>query len=212
MTAREQILARIEKALQKPTDNPVMKPDFKKPVFKQKDETFLDVLFAENFTKATTTFIYCENLEDFLGKMKLVLEEKSTLNFYVWETYLQQLLSVLPINFIDNDKLFTEQADVGITLCEALVARTGSILVSSSQLAGRRLTVFPHAHIVVAFTKQLVYDIEDGLTYVQQKYKHQFPSMLSLITGPSQTADIEKTLVLGAHGPKELMLFLIDEE
>jgi L-lactate dehydrogenase complex protein LldG len=46
---------------------------------------------------------------------------------------------------------------------------------------------------------------------VQTKYPTLLPSMINMITGPSRTADIEKTLVLGAHGPKELMLFLIED-
>jgi L-lactate dehydrogenase complex protein LldG len=47
---------------------------------------------------------------------------------------------------------------------------------------------------------------------MQDKYNTDvFPSMVSLTTGPSRTADIEKTLVLGAHGPKEIILFFIDD-
>jgi L-lactate dehydrogenase complex protein LldG len=65
-------------------------------------------------------------------------------------------------------------------------------------------------HIVVAYTSQLVHDIKDGLQLVQDKYGDRLPSMISLISGPSRTADIEKTLVLGAHGPKELILFLVE--
>jgi L-lactate dehydrogenase complex protein LldG len=49
------------------------------------------------------------------------------------------------------------------------------------------------------------------LAFVQKKYGDKLPSMISLVTGASRTADIEKTLVLGAHGPKELVLFLIDD-
>jgi L-lactate dehydrogenase complex protein LldG len=66
-------------------------------------------------------------------------------------------------------------------------------------------------HIVIAFTSQIVKDIDEGLILIKKKYKSGFPSMISLITGPSRTADIEKTLVYGAHGPKELILFLVDD-
>jgi L-lactate dehydrogenase complex protein LldG len=83
--------------------------------------------------------------------------------------------------------------------------------MTSRQLAGRRLSIFPPVHIVVATTFQLLPDIKDGLAFVQKKYGDKLPSMISLVTGASRTADIEKTLVLGAHGPKELVLFLIDD-
>jgi L-lactate dehydrogenase complex protein LldG len=46
---------------------------------------------------------------------------------------------------------------------------------------------------------------------IMQKYDGALPSMISFATGPSRTADIEKTLVLGAHGPKEVYVFLIDD-
>jgi len=47
---------------------------------------------------------------------------------------------------------------------------------------------------------------------MKRKYKDEYPSMISLITGPSRTADIEKTLIIGAHGPKEVYVFLIDDK
>ena len=83
--------------------------------------------------------------------------------------------------------------------------------MTSRQLAGRRLSIFPPVHILVASLSQLLPDIQDGLDFIRKKYGNKLPSMISLITGASRTADIEKTLVLGAHGPKELVLFLIDD-
>ncbi len=100
---------------------------------------------------------------------------------------------------------------MGITLCEFLVARTGSIIVSSRQKAGRRLPVYSNIHITVAYTSQLVYNLKDAFRELKKKYEPNFPSQVTTITGPSQTADIEKTLVQGAHGPKEIFLFLIDD-
>ena len=84
-------------------------------------------------------------------------------------------------------------------------------MVSNHQAAGRRLSIFPHQHIVVARTGQLVLDLKDAFALLKKKYGTQIPSMVSNITGPSRTADIEKTLVLGAHGPKELFVFLVDD-
>jgi len=49
------------------------------------------------------------------------------------------------------------------------------------------------------------------LTAIKEKYSDGFPSQVTIITGPSRTADIEKTLVMGAHGPKELYVFMIDD-
>ena len=101
--------------------------------------------------------------------------------------------------------------DVSITGCEALVARTGSIVMSTAQASGRTVSVYAPVHICIAFTKQLVYDVSDALKIVKNKYTDNLPSLITFATGPSRTADIEKTLVVGVHGPKEVFCFLVDE-
>jgi len=102
------------------------------------------------------------------------------------------------------------ECSVAVTGCEFLVARTGSILLSSAQTQGRTASVYAPVHICIAFVDQLVYDIKDALQGVREKYGSNYPSLLALATGPSRTADIEKTLVVGVHGPKEVYLFLVE--
>jgi L-lactate dehydrogenase complex protein LldG len=99
-----------------------------------------------------------------------------------------------------------------LTSCAALVARTGSIVVTPATASGRRLSIYPDQHIVLARPSQVVAEIGDALQVVQAHYGDALPSMLSLTTGPSRTADIEKTLVLGAHGPRRLTLFLLEDD
>jgi L-lactate dehydrogenase complex protein LldG len=84
-------------------------------------------------------------------------------------------------------------------------------MFSSKQASGRRLLIFPDIHIVVGFTSQLVAEISDAISSIKDKYQNSFPSFVTMVSGPSRTADIEKTLIMGAHGPKELYLFLIDD-
>jgi L-lactate dehydrogenase complex protein LldG len=98
--------------------------------------------------------------------------------------------------------------EVGITGCEYLVAQTGSALVSSAQGGGRQMNIFPQFHIIIAKTNQLVATLEDAYSLIQEKYTERLPSQIALVTGPSRTADIEKTLVLGAHGPRELWVMI----
>lgn len=113
----------------------------------------------------------------------------------------------------DSDKAFDkrvlEQCDAGITLCEALVAQTGSVVVSSVTCGGRALSILPHVHIVVAMAEQLTATLSDAIAQVRNGHSGRLPSMLSFITGPSRTGDIERILVLGAHGPKELIVVLV---
>jgi L-lactate dehydrogenase complex protein LldG len=76
---------------------------------------------------------------------------------------------------------------------------------------GRVAPIFYPVHIVVAFAHQLVPDIVDALKLVQSRYGDQLPSMINLNTGPSRTADIEKTLVVGVHGPAEVYCFFVNK-
>ncbi|MBZ4675459.1 MAG: hypothetical protein JG782_78 [Anaerophaga sp.] len=99
--------------------------------------------------------------------------------------------------------------EAGLTGCEALIALTGSVMVSSIG-SGRKMNVFPAVHVVLAHSDQIVESIKDGFEKIEGKYDH-LPSQISLISGPSRTADIEKTLVMGAHGPRELIV-LVQEE
>ncbi|MCS6796077.1 MAG: LUD domain-containing protein [Raineya sp.] len=206
---REKVLEAIQKALQKPIAKPA-KPDFFSPIYNlsEKNED-LAILFAQNLKNVQGGFCYCVDEQDFLVNLLGFIKTKKLTEIFIWEKQIQKFLEKTDVNFHTNTENL-KNAQMSITSCEYLVARTGSVLVSSRQNLGRSLTIFPPVHVVVAFTSQLVYDVETALAKVREKYK-VFPSMLSFITGPSRTADIEKTLVLGAHGPRELHVFLIDD-
>ncbi|MEY3392833.1 MAG: hypothetical protein RLZZ322_1682 [Verrucomicrobiota bacterium] len=107
------------------------------------------------------------------------------------------------------EKQKLEGCDAGVTTCESIVAQLGAILVSSASSGGRALSILPHVHVVVAETAQVVPDLGSALALAKARHGDQMPSMLSFITGPSRTGDIERILVLGAHGPKELYLVLV---
>jgi L-lactate dehydrogenase complex protein LldG len=100
--------------------------------------------------------------------------------------------------------------DLGVTSCDCLVAQTGSVIVTTISAGGRTLSVLPPAHLVIARREQLVPDLATAMALLRKRYDKHWPSALSVITGPSRTADIEKILVMGAHGPKRLALYFTD--
>lgn len=210
MNDRDKILEAIQKALLKSTEKKNPQPDFTAPIYLPANTNDLAILFAENLKAIQGDFCFCEDEKEFLLNLLALINYKKTKNVFVWEKELQDILDLTDIAYRKDDEGF-KIADIGITTCEMLIARDGGVLVSSRQKAGRRLTIFPHIHVVVAFTSQLVYDVETALQKMRERYR-QMPSMLSFINGPSRTADIEKTLVLGAHGPKELHVFLIENQ
>ncbi|TDO19251.1 LutC/YkgG family protein [Pedobacter duraquae] len=208
VSSKELMLKKIRKALLEKRDNPY--PNLEEiPVYKHNDE-LLEILFAEQLTGVSGNFIFCENGIDFVENILELADKYKWRKIYCWEEELQQLLKEYEFPFYSTDKDF-DMAEVGITSCEALIARNGSVMVSNKQASGRRLSIYPHHHIVIARTGQLVLDLKDAFQLIKNKYGANMPSMISTITGPSRTADIEKTLVLGAHGPKEIFVFLVDD-
>lgn len=207
-TAKERLLKKVRKALLEKRDNPY--PSLEDlplyPIYNNE----LEYLFAEQLIGVKGHFTFCENTLDVIDNLISLTEANNWLKIYCWEPSMQTILKEFDFPFYEGDKDFAN-ADVGITGCEFLIARNGSILVSNKNESGRRLSIYPPNHIVIAYTSQLVLDLKDAFLKLKEKYKNQLPSMISTITGPSRTADIEKTLVLGAHGPKELYVFLIDD-
>lgn len=207
-TSKEKLLKKIRKALLEKRENPY--PNLEElPLYPPPNE-IPEIIFAEELTKVNGSFVFCEDEIQFIENILLLAEEKKWRKIYCWEPKLQELLNRYEYPFYATDKDF-ELAEVGITSCEALIARNGSIMISNGNASGRRLSIFPHAHIVIAYSSQLVMDLKDGFKIIKQKYGNNLPSIISAVTGPSRTADIEKTLVLGAHGPKELYVFLLDD-
>ena len=100
-----------------------------------------------------------------------------------------------------------EASQATVTLAEALIAQTGSILVTAA-CGGRGASVIAPCHIVYATVAQLVPDLATALSRVSQERKLDSNSFACVISGSSRTADIEKILVQGAHGPRRLVVIL----
>ncbi|MGI4865673.1 MAG: LutC/YkgG family protein [Janthinobacterium lividum] len=214
MSSRDSMLARIRTALAAGPAPQPPQPDWAAPVHPPLPQADLAVTFAANFRRIGGEFFYCETLLQLGDELNTWLAERlpADQKFYVWEPAQQASLTAASVPFEATEADFKAQAAVGLTSCEALVARTGSLVVGPATASGRRLSIYPDQHVVLARPSQVVAEIGDALRAMQARYGAQLPSMLSLTTGPSRTADIEKTLVLGAHGPRRLTLFLLDDD
>lgn len=209
-TSKEKILKKVRQALIFKSKSKYANIDLESNVYTQpaSDESLFET-FAKEFTSLAGQFVICDNKFDFIDKLLTLIERKKYKNLYCWDDALQTQLKDAGISYIDK-KEHIEKMQVAITACEALIARTGSVMVTSGKHS-RVLSVYPPVHIVVAYTSQVVMEIKDGLHVLRNKYGKNTPSMISFISGPSRTSDIEKTLVIGAHGPKEVFVFLIDD-
>ena len=167
-----------------------------------------EIEFAEQFSKLQGRFIFCINQQELAFQLSSLVRKMDWQKVFCVE---DKLLQANGINLGDRIvKTGLADCDVSITGCECLVARTGSIVMSAGQESGRTTSVYAPIHICIAYSKQLVYDVKDALNLVKDKYGNQLPSLITFATGPSRTADIEKTLVVGVHGPKEVYVFLVE--
>ena len=207
-SSKEEILKKIREALSNTVPLPFPKSEGSNSVFQpQHDE--LEILFAEEFTRLLGKFAFCLNEADAKNQIQKLVTEKKWQHIHCVENDLKSLLT---------DKDFPElnltplaECDASITSCHYLVARTGAIVMSSAQQSGRTVSAYAPVHICIAYAHQLVFDTIDALKRIKGKYGNNIPSFITFAAGPSRTADIEKTLVVGVHGPKEVYLFLIDK-
>lgn len=207
--AKENILKKIRQALVNPTPVPFPQSEGNSGVYRPPNQEN-EIEFAENFGKIQGRFLYCSNREEMIGQLKQLIAQQAWAQVFCREKGLLLLIEEHLKGLLIKEDL--PEADVSITSCEALIARTGSIMMSSAQESGRTVSVYAPVHICIAFTNQLVYDIRDGIELMTEKYKNKIPSFITLATGPSRTADIEKTLVVGVHGPKDVYVFLVDSQ
>ena len=222
--ARSDIFARIREALKVKAPKPHLKGEPKpgstssvaKPWLPDGGETAdasLSIL-AEQLAKLKAVLI---RVPDHASAAKAVAELSAAKNWkkvaYHGHPLLRPVAAALPCETWEADTSFEKQrlegCDAGITTCESIVAQLGAILVSSASSGGRALSILPHVHVVVAEASQVVPDLGSALALAKARHGDQMPSVLSFITGPSRTGDIERILVLGAHGPKELYLVLV---
>lgn len=100
-----------------------------------------------------------------------------------------------------------EASQATVTLADALIAQTGSVLVSSS-CGGRGASVVAPCHIVFATRDQLVPDLQTAMRNASHQELLAGKSFACVISGSSRTGDIEKILVQGAHGPRRLVVIV----
>lgn len=205
--SKENILKKIRKALSHSTPLPFPKSEGTESVFQPLQQE-MEVEFAEQFSRLQGRFVFCINEQELAFQLNsLIRKQDWNKVFCIEDKLVSSFAGQLGDRLVKTD---LAGCDVSITGCEYLVARTGTIVLSAAQESGRTVSVYAPIHICIAYTNQLVYDLKEALQGIKDKYSDKLPSLISFATGPSRTADIEKTLVVGVHGPKEVYLFLVE--
>lgn len=232
---KQAILGRIREALAQPTDAhvrantlatshslPVIqnlgdrspdRSDFMPPVGANFQEKV--ALFAELSDRLQTEFHVVDSIEAAtIFFTELAKENGWTRIGRHQNDTVHTICSQVNIDFLETDGGYDasemEKCDAGVTACEALIAQTASVLITNGSSGGRALSVLPPHHVVIATADQMIGSMVDGYRLLHQRYgEGRWPSFISYITGPSRTADVERVLVLGAHGPKRLTVIMI---
>ena len=205
-TARKNILNKISQALSNSSPMPYPSADITESFFKSEQESLV-VLFERKFTGLLGRFFLCSNAADLRAKLHQLTIENKWMHICCDENSLTQLLGDATGPFIPTGDLYN--TDAAITGCIHLVAQTGTIVLSSGQSSGRALPVYAPVHIVIALAHQLVFDLKESIEKVMLSGARDFPSSLVFASGPSRTGDIEKTLVVGVHGPGEVYVLML---
>lgn len=203
--AKENILKKIRQALSNPVPLPFPLSEGAQSVYKTQEEDDA-IIFAEEFTKLQGKFAFCNDEQDLLNQLEILFKQRAWTNIYCREDKFLPFLTSMHIEPYND----LASCDVSITGCEYLIARTGSIVMSTAHQSGRTTSVYAPVHICIAYNSQMLFDVKDALQFLKEKYARNFPSLITFASGPSRTADIEKTLVTGVHGPKEVYCFLVE--
>jgi len=208
-SSRNKILNRIETARNERSSFRTIEIDSEKEIYKP---ILPDAItcFKNELEAVSGQCVLCNDEQDLYAKIGKFVSARAFPYLFCRDEDIISKLKSNNIPYSDKQEDF-EEMQAGITSCEFLVARTGSVVVSSASPSGRQMYIFPPVHIVVAQASQLVDYYADALNAIREKYGNHLPSAITTITGPSRTADIEKTLVLGAHGAKEIIIFLITQ-
>lgn len=206
MTSRDAILSKIRTALEIKTAKPFPDEPNATDVFVRPSGD-MPSAFTESFARVNGNLIDIVSESDAPGVLRDFLSAKGFTKIYCREAKMSALLSKAGVT------AYTDLAtcDISVTDCEYLIARTGSIFLSTASESGRTAGVYAPLHLCIAGNSQIVSDVSDALEAMANRYGNDLPSFMSLATGPSRTADIEKTLVTGVHGPGEVYCLLISD-
>ncbi|MDH4247367.1 MAG: lactate utilization protein [Deltaproteobacteria bacterium] len=108
---------------------------------------------------------------------------------------------------LEDQKALVFSTDCGITTTLGGLAETGTLILAPTPEEPRLLSLAPPIHLAVLEKSRLMGRLSEFVR--QGVYQRERPTNLVLITGPSRTADIELTLVLGVHGPRRLLVALV---
>ena len=163
----------------------------------------IDVIFAKKLIQNNGNFFYCDEKKDLIKTLQALTKNIQTKLIFCTENILQELLTKSSIDYTSDD--YTS-CDTILSSCEYLIAHQGKIMLSSQQLGPNAIKNLPKEHIIIAYTSQIVKNLNDAMSGVNTRYIDNLPSTITTITGDKkqQTATQEGNI-------KNLSVLLIED-
>lgn len=166
-----------------------------------------DERFTINFKANGGKFLYCENMAEVKDSFNSILDENQWHNDKVF--MIDERLSSLFKDFSLNSTKKTSESSYFLSTCEYLISDDGSLLISSNQIAEKKLKELPEHFIIYATTSQFVENIGEGLKGIKEKSKAKIPTNITTIKH-FKTADDKDFLTYGSSA-KNLYLLLLED-
>jgi L-lactate dehydrogenase complex protein LldG len=230
-TSRDQMLARIRVSLAQSRpelENLAARAPHTPPPFVHPPQDDLPAQFAAELAKLEGYPHRCADDAAALDAIRTILQRKQAGSVVAWDRAqiglpgLGDLLAEEGVQVLDGAIIGSaratrlaalEPAPVCISGADAGIAESGTLVLCSGAGRGRLASLIAPVHIAVLRRAQIVRGLGAALALIRQRYGPDVlldSSNLTLISGPSRTGDIELTLTLGVHGPREIHVVLID--
>jgi len=177
--------------------------------------------FEKEFTAAGGIFVKVKERLKAVSYIQKVLKEKGSDTCVSWdEPPLNEILGGLKDVKIINAQASNSEwrssaitSEIGVTSADFAISNTGTVVLKAGNGKGRLASLLPPVHICVVDSKRFVSDISEIFAQTKgmnvEAQREFLTTCLTFITGPSRTADIELTLTIGVHGPKEVHVVVI---
>ncbi len=167
----------------------------------------IDEKFTINFKANGGKFLYCENMQEVFQSLKNILDENewNDKNVFIYNEELENMFSDFNLKSTKN----ISNSTYFLSTCEYLIANDGSLLISSNQIAEKKLKELPENFIMYATTSQFVENIGEGLKGIKNKNRDKIPTNITTIKH-FKNEDNKDFLTYGSSS-KNLYLLLLED-
>jgi L-lactate dehydrogenase complex protein LldG len=173
--------------------------------------------FAERAKAVSAEVFHCTTAKEARETLLRLIEAANVRKAVVVESPLQMAAGITEALRSRGIEVHTEPeeiaehaptADIGISGVEFGVAETGSVFQEGCEIATRLVTILPPFHVVFLPSANIVPGITEAFEIIANHFDRGY---IGFITGPSRTADIERVLTIGVHGPSRFAVIAVDE-